>query len=371
MQRITLNQCDAGWGWRLTPAQFDNYIVDSISDLTRKGFRVYGRSRRKEYSKIGAGMCADFEGLGVRGRGKLTTDELFALGLERTRILAAMIDNGRAWYLGRRMRRPEGMISGYFDPKRGLGIDYFRKTIRHLANSGFKKVNMKSDAAVAFRKGNEHVLALLRELEPLLAQHVGKEDANAYRLALYFFRSGQDMFFDMLPRFEPILRPTIRKMKVEAFCIDSLQRYLGAVARAFAIREAQLTGNIAPQASKLPTRKPPTELSLILSNLREIKGMLHPGFQQGAKLSEKHRYEVSISDAAEALNMSTSQIKQWDKGLLPAEFKASYPGRFLRIPFYQWANAYAGCLKFSRSIHNHTVLMTHPELVADKQRKPA
>jgi len=97
---------------------------------------------------------------------KLTTDELFALGLEHTRILAAMIDNGRSWYLGRRRRRLEEMISSYFDPKRGLGIDYFRKTICHLANGGFKKVNMKSDATVAFRKGNEHVLALLREMEP-------------------------------------------------------------------------------------------------------------------------------------------------------------------------------------------------------------
>jgi len=287
-------------------------------------------------------------------------DELFALGLERTRVLAAMIENGRSWYLGRRMRQPDELISEYFDPKRGLGIDYFRKTIRHLASGGFKKINMNSDAAVAFRKGNEHVLALLREMEPLLAPHIGKEDAKAYRLALFFLRSGQDMFFDKLPRLEPTVRSTIMTMKVSAFYIDSLQRYLGAVARAFAIREAQLTGAKAVSDTKDPLAKPQSELEAILSKLREIQNILTP---------TKHQYEISISEAAEALNMSTSQIKQWDRGLLPSEFKATYPGRFLRIPFYQWIVAYRAHLRFARSIHRRTALMTHPERVADSRRE--
>jgi len=115
-------------------------------------------------------------------------------------------------------------------------------------------------------------------------------------------------------------------------------------------------------------RKTPSQLSLILSNLHEIKGMLISSslFQKDSLV--KPHYEVSISEAAEALNMSTSQVKQWDKGLLPAEFKASYPGRFLRIPFYQWANAHADHLRFNRSLHARTVLMTHPELVTTENR---
>jgi len=241
----------------------------------------------------------------------MTTDELFGLGLERTQQLTTLINDGRGWYTGRRSRQPDQLISSYFEPKKGPAIDYFRKTIRHLANGGFKKVNLNSDAAKVFRSENTRVLATMKELEPLLSQHLEKADADALRLALFFFRSGQDMFFDILPRFEPIIRPTIKKLKVEAFCIDSLQRYLGAVARAFAIREAQLTGKEARHVPR-PAKPTPPQLPPAI-------GFLYNAFaqslnrQQDAERNQSHFDRIPLTSSEESQTDKEKQMYPFER----------------------------------------------------------
>lgn len=61
----------------------------------------------------------------------------------------------------------------------------------------------------------------------------------------------------------------------------------------------------------------------------------------------EYRYEVSVKDAAESLDVSEATIRNWDSDGCP--FDQSYPGRFKSVVFYQWAVSYKSLRKFNRN----------------------
>ena len=69
-------------------------------------------------------------------------------------------------------------------------------------------------------------------------------------------------------------------------------------------------------------------------------------------------YDVSVADAAKALNVTEQTIRNWDQSGCP--FDSKYPGRFNAIIFYQWAQTYRSLQNFKREAKKRAVLMNRP-----------
>jgi len=222
------------------------------------------------------------------------------------------------------------MLSALFDPATTPITPYFTATLQLLHQHPCSHFAKCEPVRIEFEAASEETLETLRRFAIDLTPFLAPSDARACKQSLMTFRFANSRFFRALRSGTAVIPEPFASVVDEGLALFAANQLLTVLAGAFTSRELMLEdGKVLP--------KPPC-------------------------------YEVSIADAAEALNMSTSQVKQWDRGHMPEDLQASYPGRFFSIPFYQWANANLSRLKFTQALHNRTVLMTHPDLATTTVR---
>ena len=147
------------------------------------------------------------------------------------------------------------------------------------------------------------------------------------------FRSGAVDFFRMLIRRDPVLLQLVHRGPWRRFAYDLLFA---------AIKANQYL---------LQLRQVPSAL------LRPFRPLVRFHFSN-TQMRETPAYEVSVSEAAEALGVSEQTIRNWDQNGCP--FDPNYPGRFNAIIFYQWAQTFRSLQNFRREAKKRAVLMNRP-----------
>jgi len=178
----------------------------------------------------------------------LPMDRFFRLGIELTRMQLAKVREARLYYLGRRKRPPDCLLSEIFDAERGGSLAYFRQAAYQINTCGLLDCVCPTREFRAFKGSCSELLEELRvfaiELAPFLDDPADRQKrvSRALKFAIRCFRVNSARFFKPLSWHGQIMCRLLANHHDEAMGIAAAAHFLNDIAKAFEVRERQLTG---------------------------------------------------------------------------------------------------------------------------------
>ena len=168
-------------------------------------------------------------------------DELLELGKALTSEIHAIVENGRAYYLGLSPHEPPSLLSKVFNPETGPIIPYLVKVIRMLTQPQRAESHPTPRQSAALREFERESAAtsdalrrLAIDLAPLLDADGGqKAIGRSLKLSLYFFRVASERFFRYLTWRRSIFRLLLKNHNNEGFGLYIADRLLNDHAKGF------------------------------------------------------------------------------------------------------------------------------------------
>ena len=190
-------------------------------------------------------------------------DELLELGKALTSEIHAIVENGRAYYLGLSPHEPPSLLSKVFNPETGPIIPYLVKVIRMLTQPQRAESHPTPRQSAALREfewesaaTSDALRRLAIDLAPLLDADGGqKAIGRSLKLPLYFFRVATERFFRYLTWRRSFLRLLLKNHSNEGFGIYIADHLLNDISKAFEVRERQLRGESAAPAHEFFTNQ--------------------------------------------------------------------------------------------------------------------